>query len=86
MKEIPYIAIGNEELAGAVAVNEGDIVSIVVDGVDYQSPVVFGWKIVGDQKIPSDLIGAIKLPDDRIILVAVSGKLLPGVTLIERKK
>lgn len=86
MKEIPYIAIGNEELDEALAVNEGDIVSIVVDGVDYQSPVVFGWKIVGDQKIPSDLFGAIKLPDDRIILVAVSGKLLPGVTLIERKK
>lgn len=86
MKEIPYIAIGNEELDEALAVNDGDIVSIVVDGVDYQSPVVFGWKIVGDQKIPSDLIGAIKLPDDRIILVAVSGKLLPGVTLIERKK
>jgi hypothetical protein len=41
---------------------------------------------VDGQKIPSDLIGAIKLPDDRIILVAVSGKLLPGVTLIERKK
>ena len=86
MKEIPYIAIGNEELDEALAVNEGDIVSIVVDGVDYQSPVVFGWKIVDGQKIQSDLIGAIKLPDDRIILVAVSGKLLPGVTLIERKK
>lgn len=86
MKEIPYIAIGNEELDEALAVNEGDIVSIVVDGVDYQSPVVFGWKIVDGQKIPSDLIGAIKLPDDRIVLVAVSGKLLPGVTLIERKK
>jgi hypothetical protein len=85
VKEIPY-AIGNEELDDALAVNEGDIVSIVVDGVDYQSPVVFGWKIVDGQKIPSDLIGAINLPDDRIILVAVSGKLLPGVTLIGRKK
>jgi hypothetical protein len=41
---------------------------------------------VDGQKIPSDMVGAIKLPDDRIILVAVSGKLLPGVTLIERKK
>ncbi len=34
MKEIPYIAIGNEELDEALAVNEGDIVSIVVDGVE----------------------------------------------------
>ena len=84
MTDTPYLAIGNDELGAPVG--EGDIVSIVVDGVDYQSPVVFGWKIVGDQKIPSDLIGAIKLPDDHIILVAVSGKLLPGVTLIERKK
>jgi len=36
VKEIPYIAIGNEELDEALAVNEGDIVSIVVDGTRHK--------------------------------------------------
>ena len=86
MKEIPYIAIGNEELAEALTVNEGDIVSIVVDGTRHEGAVEFGDRIVDGERIKCNTIGAINLPDGRVILVAVSGRLLSGVTLIERMK
>jgi len=86
VKEIPYIAIGNEELAEALTVNEGDIVSIVVDGTRHEGAVKFGDCFVDGERIKCNTIGAITITDGRVILVAVSGRLLSGVTLIERMK
>ena len=85
-REIPYIAIGNEELAEALAVNEGDIVAITIDGTRHEGAVKFGDRIVDGERIKSNTLGAIRITDGRVILVAISGRLLSGVTLIERKK
>ena len=79
-----YLAIGNEELG--TPVSEGDIVAITIDGTRHEGAVKFGDRIVDGERIKSNTIGAIRITDGRVILVAVSGRLLSGVTLIERKK
>ena len=84
MTDTPYLAIGNDELGAPVG--EGDIVSIVVDGTRHKGAVEFGDRIVDGERIKCNTIGAITITDGRVILVAVSGRLLSGVTLIERKK
>ena len=84
MTDTPYLAIGNEELG--TPVSEGDIVAVTIDGTRHEGAVKFGDRIVDGERVKCDTIGAINLPDGRVILVAVSGRLLSGVTLIERKK
>jgi len=41
---------------------------------------------VDGERNKCNTIGAITITDGRVILVAISGRLLSGVTLIERKK
>ena len=84
MTDTPYLAIGNEELGAPVS--EGDIVAITVDGTRHEGAVTFGDRIVDGERIKCNTIGAITITGGRVILVAISGRLLSGVTLIERKK
>ena len=84
MTDTPYLAIGNEELGAPVS--EGDIVAVTIDGTRHEGAVTFGDRIVDGERIKCNTIGAIAITDGRVILVAVSGRLLSGVTLIERKK
>ena len=82
--DTPYLAIGNEELG--TPVSEGDIVAVTIDGTCHEGAVKFGDRIVDGERIKSNTIGAIRITDGRVILVAISGRLLSGVTLIERMK
>ena len=84
MTDTPYLAVGNNELG--TPVSEGDIVAVTIDGTRHEGAVKFGDRIVDGERIKSNTIGAIRITDGRVILVAVSGRLLSGVTLIERKK
>ena len=82
MTDTPYLAIGNNELG--TSVNEGDIVAITIDGIRHEGAVKFGDRIVDGERIKSNTIGAIRITDGRVILVAVSGRLLTGVDLVRK--
>jgi len=82
MTDIPYLAVGNNELGASV--NEGDIVAITIDGIRHEGAVKFGDRIVDGERIKSNTIGAITITDGRVILVAVSGRLLTGVDLVRK--
>ena len=82
MTDTPYLAIGNNELG--TSVNEGDIVAITIDGIRHEGAVKFGDRIVDGERIKSNTLGAIRITDGRVILVAVSGRLLTGVDLVRK--
>lgn len=82
MTDTPYLAIGNEELG--TPVSDGDIVAITVDGTCHEGAVKFGDRIVDGERIKSNTIGAIRITDGRVILVAISGRLLTGVDLVRK--
>ena len=82
MTDTPYLAIGNEELGAPVS--EGDIVAVTIDGTRHEGAVKFGDRIVDGERIKCNTIGAITITDGRVILVAVSGRLLTGVDLVRK--
>lgn len=82
MTDTPYLAIGNEELGAPVS--EGDIVAVTIDGTRHEGAVEFGDRIVDGERIKCNTIGAITITDGRVILVAVSGRLLTGVDLVRK--
>lgn len=78
--EMPFLAIGNEEIDGRPEVFEGDIINFH----GHEMQVHYGDNIKNGVRSKSNMIGCVTTSDGKSYVVAIDGKLMNGFEIVRR--